>query len=136
MPLLPSSTRSFTTPDDTNTRALPESQSNMTSQGQNSFDLKVVACDQVARGPFPKASLPCGVTSAKVGDLVTIPCTGYFGCDQDDVKMVTWFTKAKASDYSSLTKVLAADDIITQTDRHVIFSLIVKALFSSMLRVL
>ncbi|KAH3774616.1 hypothetical protein DPMN_175998 [Dreissena polymorpha] len=47
-----------------------------------------------------------------MGDHVTIPRTGYFGCDQDDARMVTWFTKAKASDYSSLTKVLAADGII------------------------
>ncbi|XP_052219119.1 uncharacterized protein LOC127836514 [Dreissena polymorpha] len=84
------------------------------------FDIKVVACDQLARGPFPIAPLPCGVTSAKVGDHVTIPCTGYFGCDQDDVRIVTWFMKAKASDNSSWEQVSAADDRITQTqiDSH------------------
>ncbi|KAH3752679.1 hypothetical protein DPMN_187303 [Dreissena polymorpha] len=37
MPLLPSSTRSFPTPDDTNARVLPESHSNQTSQGQCSI---------------------------------------------------------------------------------------------------
>ncbi|XP_052215542.1 uncharacterized protein LOC127834027 [Dreissena polymorpha] len=84
------------------------------------FDVKVVACDQLARGPFPIAPLPCGVTSANVGDHVTIPCTGYFGCDQDDDRFVTWFMKAKASDNSSWVQVSAADDRITQTqiDSH------------------
>ncbi|KAH3810534.1 uncharacterized protein LOC127834028 [Dreissena polymorpha] len=83
-------------------------------------DVKVVACDQLARGPFPIAPLPCGVTSAKVGDHVTIPCTGYFGCDQDDVRFVTWFMKANASDNSSWAQISEADDRITQTqiDSH------------------
>ncbi|KAH3874002.1 hypothetical protein DPMN_037243 [Dreissena polymorpha] len=96
----------------------PSGKSIQSDESGTEFDLKVVACDQLARGPFPIAPLPCGVTSAKVGDNVTIPCTGYFGCDKDDVRMVTWFTKSKASDYSSLTDVQAADDRITQTDRQ------------------
>ncbi|XP_052260033.1 uncharacterized protein LOC127864451 [Dreissena polymorpha] len=107
----------------------PSGKSIQSGKSGNEFDLKVVACDQLARGPFPLAPLPCGVTSLKVGDHVTIPRTGYFGCDQVDVIMVTWFMKANASDYSSWAEVPAADDIITKTDRHVIFSLIVKALF-------
>ncbi|KAH3896620.1 hypothetical protein DPMN_020798 [Dreissena polymorpha] len=102
----------------------PSGKSIQSGKSGNEFDLKVVACDQLARGPFPLAPLPCGVTSLKVGDHVTIPRTGYFGCDQVDVIMVTWFMKANASDYSSWAEVPAADDIITKTDRHVIFSLI------------
>ncbi|XP_052255131.1 uncharacterized protein LOC127860860 isoform X2 [Dreissena polymorpha] len=98
----------------------PSGKSIQSDESGTVFDLKVVACDQLARGPFPIAPLPCGVTSAKVGDHVTIPCTGYFGCDQDAIRMVTWFMKAKASNYSSWAEVPTADDRITQTqiDNH------------------
>ncbi|KAH3878335.1 hypothetical protein DPMN_002223 [Dreissena polymorpha] len=75
----------------------PSGKSIQSDKSGKEFDLKVVACDQLARGPFPLAPLPCGVTSLKVGDHVTIPRTGYFGCDQP------------------MLAIIAPDDRITQT---------------------
>ncbi|KAL4219911.1 hypothetical protein ACF0H5_020323 [Mactra antiquata] len=55
------------------------------------FDVQVIPCDTLARGPFPIAPLSCSKTDAKIGYSLTLPCTGYFGCgEKDDMRLVTW----------------------------------------------
>lgn len=53
--------------------------------------LTVAECDELARGPYPIAPLPCDVTSISLGGVVTLPCNGYFGCGNDELRTVTWF---------------------------------------------
>lgn len=60
------------------------------------FQLDVVSCDKLARGPFPVAPLSCSDTAAKENVQLMLPCTGYFGCADDgdeSLNIVTWFVK-------------------------------------------
>ena len=56
------------------------------------FSLDVVACDPLARGPYAIAPLPCENTVATIGEDLTLPCNGYFGCnDGDELRLVEWY---------------------------------------------
>lgn len=56
------------------------------------FLLDVVACDKLARGPFPVPPFSCPETIAREKETLTLQCAGYFGCREDgDIRIVTWF---------------------------------------------
>lgn len=64
-----------------------------------SFSVQVDACDPLPRGPFVIAPMACEKTVVKVGESVTLPCTGYFGCDSGaDIRVVKWFVANKTDD--------------------------------------
>ncbi|XP_045199258.2 uncharacterized protein LOC123553729 [Mercenaria mercenaria] len=73
------------------------------------FQLDVVGCDKLARGPYPTSPLPCHETTTKEKDTLTLPCTGYFGCAEDgDIRIATWFVsvdKNKKDDWVEATSV-------------------------------
>lgn len=63
------------------------------------FNLHVVACDKLARGPFPVSPLPCAETIAAEKETITLPCTGYFGCGDDgDIRIVMWYVSEDTDD--------------------------------------
>ena len=54
------------------------------------FLLEVLACDTLARGPYPIAPLACNPTQVELDTTVILPCSGYFGCDDGDFRIVSW----------------------------------------------
>lgn len=78
-------------------------------KGTKQFHLNVVACDKLARGPYPISPLPCKETVTNDKEVLTLPCMGYFGCAEDgDIRIVTWFVsrdKSKADDWEEASLV-------------------------------
>ncbi|KAL3848400.1 hypothetical protein ACJMK2_019258 [Sinanodonta woodiana] len=58
---------------------------------QRNFQLTVVACDELARGPFAIYPTPTDLYIKSFGEDVTFPCLGYFGCNDADFSLVEWF---------------------------------------------
>ena len=50
----------------------------------------VLECDELARGPYIIAPVPCDMTTVTLDGVITLPCNGYFGCGDDDMRTVTW----------------------------------------------
>ena len=47
-------------------------------------------CDELTRGPYMIAPVPCEITPVPLDGTVTLPCNGYFGCGDDDLRTATW----------------------------------------------
>ncbi|KAK3602143.1 hypothetical protein CHS0354_036884 [Potamilus streckersoni] len=65
---------------------------------QRNFQVNVVACDELARGPFAIYPNPEDLYIKSFGEDVTFPCVGYFGCNDGDFGLVEWFIKDGNSD--------------------------------------
>lgn len=73
----------------------------ISTQSDKKFELEVIACDVLARGPFPIAPLPCSETVTNVESTLTLPCSGYFGCgDGKNMRVVTWLVSPLDEDDS------------------------------------
>ena len=63
------------------------------------FKVNVIACDKLARGPYPVFPLPCTETFTREKEMITLPCTGYFGCGEEgDVRIAMWYVTNDDSD--------------------------------------
>ncbi|KAL3848402.1 hypothetical protein ACJMK2_019260 [Sinanodonta woodiana] len=57
---------------------------------QQQFKVNVVACDEIARGPFAIYPNPEDQYIRSFGVDVKFPCLGYFGCSDGDADLVEW----------------------------------------------